>query len=195
MGLIFVMPVSKKETDHVSVKEEAGLSPTLLLKSYGLPYIFWAYIAAIFVTIFIMYLAVRAPLIKMGKSEDIINLLIYYSVWVTFISIPSFLLAGLFYEKSFIKSGKNLVIKHKIMGLGLRTKKLILKEKDSFSVTHHLDSPNVARKKRLESMRAFQNQGYYTLRAHVAKKDKIIIIDRNGRKADLKKIEGLLSEY
>ena len=103
MGLIFVMPVSKKETDHVSIKEEAGLSPTLLLKSYGLPYIFWAYIAAIFVTIFIMYLAVRAPLIKMGKSEDIINLLIYYSVWVTFPSIPSFLLGGLFYEKSFIK--------------------------------------------------------------------------------------------
>ena len=125
MGLVFVMPVSEKETDHVSIIKETGAPSTLLLKSYGLPYIFWAYIAALFITLFIMYMAIKAPLIKIGKSEDIINLLIYYSVWATFVSIPSFLLGALFYEKSFIKSGKNFVIKHKIMGLALISKKIV----------------------------------------------------------------------
>jgi len=194
MGLIFVMPVSETETDRVSVIKKTGTSPKLSLKSYGLPYIFWGYITAILATLFVMYIAIRRPLQKIGHSEDTINLLIYYGVWGTFVAIIAFLLAALFYEKSFLKQSGTLIIKHKIFGVRFKSKVLELEENDPFSVDHHLDSPNIARKNQEDSMRAFQNQGYFTLRAN-AKGKKPIVIDRHNRKADLKKIAQLLSQY
>jgi hypothetical protein len=194
MGLIFVMPVSEKETERVSVIKKAGAFPELSLKSYGLPYIFWAYIAAILATLFVMYIAIRRPLQKIGHSEDVINLLIYYGVWSTFTLIIVFLLAALFYEKSFLKQSRTLIIRHKIFGITFKSKTLELEENNPFSVDHYLDSPNVARKNQDDSLRAFQNQGYFTLRVSTKGK-RSIVIDRHSRKADLKKIAQLLSQY
>ena len=71
---------------------------------------------------------------------------------------------------------------------------LELKEKDSFSVDHYLDSPNIARRNQEDSLRAFQNQGYFTLKANIEGK-RPIVIDRHSRKADLKKIAQLLAQY
>ena len=56
MGLLFVMPVSEKETDRVSISDNEN-PPRKLLKSYGLPLIFWGYCLGILVTLFIMYIA------------------------------------------------------------------------------------------------------------------------------------------
>ena len=194
MGLLFVMPVSEKETDRVSISDNGGSSSKITLKSYGLPLIFWGYCLGILVTLFIMYTAASKPLIKLGNNGDIYSLLIYYAVWLTFSAIPLVLVVALFYEKSLIKSDLSLSIKHKVMGIPLFWKNLTLKNKDSFIVEHYMDTPNVARKKQVEELRAFQNQGHFVLKAHL-ENDKFLLIDRHGRRADLKKIAALLSKY
>ena len=194
MGLLFIMPVSEKETDRVSISDNPGTPPKVTLKSYGLPLIFWAYCLGIFVTLVVMYTAASDPLAKLGNNGDIYSLLIYYAVWLTFTVIPLTLIMALFYEKSLIKSGLSLSIKHKVMGVPLFWKKLTLQRSDSFVVEHYMDTPNVARKKQVAEFRAFQNQGHFVLKAHL-KNGKFLLIDRHGRKADLKKIAALLSKY
>ena len=194
MGLLFVMPVSEKETDRVSISGIKDSSPEITLKSYGLPLVFWGYCIAIFITLAVMYIAVSNPLIKLGDNGDIYSSLIFYSVWVTFVSLPTVLIAALFYEKSLIKSGYSLSIKHKVMGVPLFWKRLTLQKPDSFVVEHYMDTPNVARRKQVEELRAFQNQGHFILKAKL-KDEKSLIIDRHGRRADLKKIASLLSKY
>lgn len=194
MGLLFVMPVSEKETDRVSISDHRGCSPKIVLKSYGLPLVFWGYCLGILVTIFIMYTAVSKPLMKLGANGDLYSLLIYYAVWLALTIIPSSLIFALFYEKSFIKSGISLSIKHKVMGVPFFWKNLTLQSPDSFTVEHYMDTPNVARKKQVEELRAFQNQGHFILKAHL-ENEKFLLIDRHGRRADLKKIAALLSKY
>jgi len=194
MGLLFVMPVSEKETDRVSISNNSGPSPEITLKSYGLPLVFWGYCLGILVTLFIMYTAASKPLVKLGNDGDIYSSLIYYAVWLTLTIIPLILISALFYEKSLIKSGLTLSIKHKVMGITLFWKNLNLQSQDSFVVEHYMDTPNVARKKQIEEFRAFQNQGHFVLKAHL-KNEKFFLIDRHGRKADLKKTAALLSKY
>ena len=194
MGLLFVMPVSEKETDRVSISDPTGTPTKIILKSYGLPLIFWGYSLAILITIVVMYLAVAQPLVKLGNSGDLYSLLIFYAVWATFIFLPLILIASLFYEKSLIKSDLSLSIKHKIMGIPFFWRKLALEKKDSFIIEHYMDTPNVARKKQVEELRAFQNQGHFTLTAQLKNK-KLLLIDRHNRRADLKKIAALLSKY
>ena len=194
MGLLFVMPVSEKETDRVSVSDSGGSSSKITLKSYGLPLVFWGYSLGILITLFIMYAAASKPMLKLGNNGDIYSLLIYYAVWLTFAAIPLVLIAALFYEKSLIKSGLSLTIKHKVMGIPLFWKNLVLRSRDSFVVEHYMDTPNVARKKQVEELRAFQNQGHFVLKAHL-ENNEFLLIDRHGRRADLKKIAALLSKY
>ena len=112
-----------------------------------------------------MYIAASNPLIKLGDNGDIYSSLIFYSVWVTFVSLPTVLIVALFYEKSLIKSGDSLSIKHKVMGVPFFWRRLILQKPDSFVVEHYMDTPNVARRKQVEELRAFQNQGYFILKA------------------------------
>ena len=80
------------------------------------------------------------------------------------------------------------------MGVPFFWKNLTLQSPDSFTVEHYMDTPNVARKKQVEELRAFQNQGHFILKAHL-ENEKFLLIDRHGRRADLKKIAALLSKY
>ena len=68
MGLLYLFPVHEDEEDHVSIKDSS-----LLLKSYGLPYLFWGYLLIGLITLGIMSLAIKAPLKKMLLSKDSLN--------------------------------------------------------------------------------------------------------------------------
>ena len=155
---------------------------------------FWAYILAILITMVVMYIAVAQPLVKIGSNGDFLGLLIFYAVWATFISLPAVLIGSLFYEKSLIKSELSLTVMHKVLGIPFFWKRLELERKDSFVVEHYMDTPNIARKKQVQELRAFQNQGHFTLKAGL-KGHKLFLIDRHSRRADLKKMATLLSKY
>ena len=179
MGLLYQMPVSEIEADRVEINQQ-----TLLVKSYGLPLIFWGYLLAILSVIFIMFVAIKDPISKVISGEDAINRFLGYGVSATLIFIPLFLL----------KNDVHLKITHKIFWLPFRSARINLKAKDSFTLEHFLDSPNMARIQKVDEMRAFENRGYFELFA-ITSEDKLIRIDRSSQRKELIKLKDFLAKY
>lgn len=187
------MPVSEKEIDRIEINEnENGKSITL--KSYGLPLIFWGYLAAILVVLFAMGLAIKGPMLKMLAMDDPLNKALAWIVFSTILAIPLGLLGFLFYEKLITKSGTKLSVTHKLFWIPIWKKSYELKENGSLTVEHFMDSPNVAKIEGKQDLRAFQNQGYYNLHAELSD-NKFVLIDRHSRRADLNKLSEILSRY
>ncbi|RLA65858.1 MAG: hypothetical protein DRQ88_04255 [Epsilonproteobacteria bacterium] len=189
MGLLYILPVSKKEKDRINSDDNY-----ITLKSYGLPPIFWLYLLGVLFIIGLMWFAIFDSIITLANTNDPLNVFLAYLVLGTLILTPTTLLFFFFYEKRVSKKEKTLTIGHYLLGLKLISKTYNLKEKDSFSVNHFLTSPNLARIKKDPSMRSFENHGYWELRAGLAT-EKNILVDRNNRKADLLKISQILSDY
>lgn len=186
MGLMYVFPVSKEETDFVI--ENNG---ELTLKSYGLPYIFWIYALCIISVIFFMFIAIKQPILKLVELGDDTDAMLGYSL-LTFIgSLPIAVLGFFFYEKRITKNKNLLGIQHRVFSIPVFTEKFMLESSDHFEVTPYLTSPNVARMKSNEENAGFQNKGYFVLKL-VSSNGKKIQIDRHSRKVDLEKLKNLL---
>lgn len=185
MGLLYVFPVSEEETDFV--KKDGALT----LKTYGLPYIFWFYAICCIAVIFFMFLAIKAPVLKLVQLGDETDALLGYSL-LTFIGLlPVFIFAFFFYEKRIIKDKNQLRLVHKVFGITVFSEKLLIESSDQLVVEPFLDSPNVARMKGGEEAVGFQNKGYFILWL-VGKDGQRIQIDRHSRKVDLEKLKALL---
>ena len=65
MGLLYVFPVDTSEEDFVKVSDQS-----VTLKTYGLPYIFWLYAVCCVAVIFFMFLAIKAPVLKLVSLGD-----------------------------------------------------------------------------------------------------------------------------
>lgn len=194
-----MLPISTEETDRVEIKNHS-----LILKSYGLPMIFWGYLAGILIVIAAMALAIKGPLLKLLSSGDAINLLISLAALAVLIFIPTFLLAAFFYEKVLIKRKDQLTIVHRLFWAPILTKKYQLAPSATnattpqFFIGHFLDSPNMARINKQDNMNQFENKGYFELMANILTKKKTtksIFIDRHSRKADVLKLKTLLDQY
>lgn len=192
MGLMYIMPTEDSAEEIQGGRVEIN-NNTLTLKSYGLPMIFWGYLAAILIVVAAMALVSHSVIEKMLSYNDITLTFLAYLVRGTLSIGPIILIAFYFYEKHFIKNNDQLIIKHKIFFIPVITKKLKLDQKDSFVVEHFMDSPNIAKKQNRDDLRGFENKGYFELKAIVANQK--IMIDRSSRKADLVKIQNLLSKY
>jgi len=189
MGLLYQMPVSEQEADRVEINDQ-----TLLVKSYGLPLIFWGYLLAILSVVAIMVVAIKDPISKVIAGEDAINRLLGYGVSATLIIIPLFLLAFFFYEKVISKSDIHLKVTHKVFWIPFKSTRINLRSKDSFTLEHFLDSPNMARIQKIDEMRAFENRGYFELFA-ITSDDQLIQIDRSSQKKELVKLKDFLAKY
>lgn len=195
MGLMYIFPVGTDEVDRTEIISNTKTnSSTIILKSYGLPMIFWGYLAAGLIVLGSMWLASRATLTKLLNYEDpglhALGLLVQYTLVLT----PIVLLAFFFYEKQIHKSDKDLKLVFKLFFIPVFFKKMQLKSYDSFSVDHYMDSPNMAKIYNKAELKAFENKGYFEL--HALNSDGIsLLIDRHSRKADLLKIKDLLSKY
>jgi hypothetical protein len=192
MGLMYLLPTedSPEEIDggRVEIKNSK-----LTLKSYGLPMIFWGYLAAIFIVVGAMAMVSQSVIHKMLTYNDVTLTLLAYLVQTIFIIGPTTLLGFYFYEKHLIKNKNELEIIHRVFFIPLIKKKLQLDSKDSFVVDHFMESPNVAKMQNKDELRGFENKGYFELKAIV--NGKKMMIDRSSRKADLIKIKDLLSKY
>lgn len=201
MGLMYILPVSDDGSDGDRVEIiEANSSKTLVLKSFGLPMIFWGYLVAVMSMIALLWLASRAVILKLLSYQDDPSMIFLGNlVQGTLIVVPLILLACFFYEKLIYKNGLNLKIVHKIFFIPVWKKNYILSSADAFIVGHFLDSPNMAKLRRQqglnnpEALKQFENKGYFELRIQTDKK--IYFIDRHSRKADLVKMKELLSRY
>ncbi len=186
MGLLYPFPVSLEETDF-ALKTEKKLT----LKTYGLPYIFWFYALCVISVILFMFLAIKAPALKLIELGDDTDQLLGKAL-LSFIGIlPIFILGFLFYEKRIEISENTLKISHRVFGIKLMSKVMKLEHEDKFTVIHFLSSPNLARIKADPSELGFQNKGYFVLNL-IKKTGDSHQIDRHSRKSDLEKLKELL---
>ena len=86
-----------------------------------------------------------------------------------------------------------MIITHRIFFIKVITKKIKLDAIDSFNIGHFLDSPNMAKRQNKTELKGFENKGYFELFAISNKKE--FLVDRSSRKADLIKLQELLSKY
>jgi hypothetical protein len=196
MGLMYIFPVTDQNEDDRVLVENSRIT----LKTYGLPMVFWGYLAAALSVICIMWLSSRAVIAKMFTYEDPSLLLIAHVVqWSLYLS-PIFLLGFFFYEKILTKKGHELTIIHRIFFIPVMKKTYHLNAGDALSVKHFMDSPNMAKLRNQqglgdpEALRHFENRGYFELKV-TTDKNAEVSIDRHSRKADLLKLKDLLSKY
>ncbi len=196
MGLIYIFSTDLEDQDRTQIINDlkSGSNPTLILKTFGLPMIFWGYLCAALIVVAAMWLASRETLLKLMTYQDDLSLMaLGYLVQYTLLLVPIVLLALFFFEKQIKKSGNNLTLIYKIFFVTFFTKKIILDKDDCLKVDHFMDSPNVARINRSEGHGAFENKGYFEL--HAISAGKSLFIDRHSRKSDLIKIKELLLKY
>jgi hypothetical protein len=186
MGLMYVFPVSKEETDFVIEQEEK-----LVLKTYGLPYIFWLYAFCCIAVVFFMFLAIRPPVMKLIALGDETDAILGHALLSFIAFLPICILGFFFYEKRIIRSSLDLTIQHRLFALPIFTEKFLLSEIEDFAVDPFLSSPNIARMKNSEEGLGFQNKGYFILWMKT-KTGKKISLDRHSRKVDLEKLKGLI---
>ena len=184
MGLLFPFAVTLAEKDRVSLENE-----NLTVKTYGLPFLFWGYLAAILSIMSFMYLAIAKPLAKFYKNGELPDQILAVLIYLFFILIPVVLLGFFFYEKILIKKSKQLIMVHKIFYIPFFTRKFELTRE--FSIDHFSDSPNMAAK--LGYPAAFKNRGYFYL--HAQTDEGIKRIDRHSQKGELKKLKLLLERF
>lgn len=189
MGLLFVLPVSLEEGDRAELRGD-----TLVLKSYGLPMVFWGYLSGIFVIVTAMGLGIKAPLLKLYQTQDALNQLIVLSCAFILAAVPLGLLLAFFYEKRILKNQADLSVEKKIFGITFWKSNKKLASQDALEIGHFLDSPNMAKIQDDPELRGFQNKGYFELFAEL-ENGKKVMIDRSSRKADLKKLQAILSKY
>lgn len=189
MGLMYIFPVNKNEIDHVEIKADQ----TIILKTYGLPFIFWGYLAASLIVVASMWMASKSSLEKLLSYQDTslvaLGLLVKYTLLIT----PVILLGFFFYEKQIQKSGNKLKLVFKIFYIPVWHKTIQLEAPDALSVNHFMDSPNMAKIYNKTELKAFENRGYFELKGKCEGKD--VLIDRHSRKADLLKLKDLLTMH
>ena len=186
MGLLYAFPVSLEEEDFAEIKDK-----TITLKTYGLPYLFWGYATAIVMVVFFMFLAVKAPVLKLVALGDETDATLGYTLLTIIGLMPVLIFSFFFYEKRLVRKNQELTVEHRLFGLKIFSDTLTLSETDPYTVGPFLSSPNLARIKGGEEAQGFQNKGYYVLKVNT-KDGKRIQIDRHSRKADLLKLEELL---
>ena len=198
MGLMYIFPVTDNadEEDRACVVDSA-----LVLKTYGLPMIFWGYLAAAVSVVLIMWLASRAVILKLlSYTEDPSMLFLGHLVQWSLFSAPVMLMCFFFYEKMLVKKGNQLRVYHRIFFIAFWRRTYNLNSQDAIHVNHFMASPNMAKIRNTqginnpEIMKQFENKGYFEL-SITTDKNKIVTIDRHSRKADLIKLKELLSKY
>lgn len=195
MGLMYIFPVDLDDQERTEqIIDQTNQKRTIILKTYGLPMIFWGYLATAFAVLGAMWLASQSAIHKlMSYHEDAGLMALGYLVYFTLILTPIVLLAFFFYEKHLKKSGKTITLIYKIFFIPLFAKKIVLDEGDALSVDHFMDSPNMAKIYNKAELKAFENKGYFEL--HALSGGKVKLIDRHTRKADLMKMKELLNQF
>ena len=119
MGLLYVFPVSLEEKDFADINGQ-----TITLKTYGLPYLFWGYATAIIMIIFFMFLAIKAPILKLVALGDDVDSILGYGLLSFIGMLPIFIFSVFFYEKRIVKTKNSIALEYRVFGLKLFSQNL-----------------------------------------------------------------------
>ena len=134
MGLMYIFPVTDNQDEGDRVEITTTEPKQITLKTYGLPMIFWGYLAAALAVLFLMWLAARAVIEKLLTYDDPSLLFLGHLVQWTLILTPIVLLGFYFYEKNLVKQGTKLTLRYKVFFIPIWQTKFELKSKDSLNV-------------------------------------------------------------
>lgn len=192
---MYIFPINEvEESDRIDlITNPIDQKKTLVLKTYGLPMIFWGYLAACLTVIGAMWLAIHAVIEKILTYQDPTLIFLGLLVKYTLILSPIVLLGFFFYEKKIHKSGLILKIVYKVFFIPIAFKTIKMDDSSALVVDHFMDSPNMAKIHSKAELKGFENKGYFEL--HAKSGGKNIFIDRHSRKIDLEKMKDLLSRY
>lgn len=197
MGLMYIFPTSDAPEEGDRAEQKNG---ALILRTYGLPMIFWGYYLAATSVVLLMWLASRDVINKLVNYDDPSLYLLGHLVQWFLILSPIVALGFFFYEKVITKKEATLSLTYKIFFIPFFKKTYHLQSKTSLEVNHFLASPNMARLRRqqgidnAEALKHFETKGYFELDL-IDNKGKLINFDRHSRKADLIKMKELLLKY
>lgn len=186
MGLLYPFPVSSDEADFYQIKDNK-----LILKTYGLPYIFWIYALLIFFVLAMMFLAIYQPMLKLARLGDDLDKTMAYLGLFTLLISPLVMFAFFFFEKRLVVSKRELKVQSYLFKVKLFESKFELEGNAQLVVDSFLDSPNMARIH--ERGLSHQNKGYFVL--NLIKDEKVFLIDRHSRKQDLIKLKNLIEAF
>lgn len=186
MGLMYVFPVSTEETDFV-IKEDGKT----VLKTYGLPYVFWFYAFCSVLVVFFMFLAIKAPVLKLVELGDDTDATLGYSLLSLIGMAPVIIFSFFFYEKRIVRFKNELDMEYRLFGLRVYKERYELESGDSLMIDSFISSPNVARSRNEKEDLGFQNKGYFILWL-TTKDGRRVLIDRHSRKVDLEKLKVLI---
>ena len=184
---MYQFPNDIDDHEHISRKDNK-----ILIKSYGLPPIFWGYLAAVLLVYTMMMIGISGPLEKLSTMPEKIDQFIYYVVMTFLIFFPIVSIGFFFYEKNLINDKEQLKITHKLFFIPFYSTKIPLAG-SNFIIEHFLDSPNMARINSAQEMKGFENKGYFQLVAIDETNTSRFIIDRSSRKVDLEKMKTILN--
>lgn len=194
---MYIFPTSDapEEGDRAEQKDGA-----IILRTYGLPMIFWGYFLAAASVVFLMWFASRDIIQKLISYDDPSLYLLGHLVQWFLILSPFVALCFFFYEKVITKKATNLSITYRLFFIPFFKKNYQLQSHDSLEVNHFLASPNMAKLRRqqgidnAEALKHFETKGYFELDL-VDKAGRKINFDRHSRKADLIKLREILIKY
>ncbi len=186
MGLLYPYPIDDKDQDHVKFPDNG-----IELSTYGLPYIFWAYLLGYLLLVGFLSFAIYEPANKLMSTPDPINKFIVYSLWGTVFGVTLGFLSLFFLHFKLYKNGKTLIKTTHIFWIPVLKKTYELKSKDSLHLNHFEGTPNVAKIQDIPEMRGHQNKGYFELFAELSNGKKVLI-DRHSQKRELKKLMEIL---
>ena len=83
---------------------------------------------------------------------------------------------------------------HRIFWMPIIKKDYTLKSNMDFSIKHYLDSPNVAKLRGENSLKGFENRGYFQL-FFTDSRGQEILLDRSNQKRSLVQMKELLTKY
>lgn len=191
MGLLFPMPVREDEAGLVRRPPGGGVE----VKSHGPAPFFWFCLAALLAVLALMALAAAAPLARMASSRDPLDAALARAA-VALLGAAPVLLVGLHgYAKVLVKKGRSLAVVHRIFGVPVLTRRLVLADRpEPFLVAPSRPSPNMAALRGDAAARAFRTQGHHELFA-IDEAGRRVRIDRHTRPADLRALAALLSKY
>ncbi len=191
MGLLYQFPNSKNETDYVEYQSSPA---SIIIKSYGLPYIFWFYAIGILATLFLLALTIWPSITTLYQYDDVSAKIIALATFALLILSPFALLLPFFFQKILKAKSKKLEIKATILGIKVYHKTFENVTADKLIVRHFLSSPNYARLHQNEHNQDFQNRGYFELTLELPGSLRPFVLDRSSRKQDLIDLQSLLSD-
>lgn len=191
MGLLYLFPTSSDEIDYVSF--EGKNTQNLRIKTYGLPWIFWVYAAAIITVLAILSFSIYQPMAKFFSMANQWDKILIIAMVFTLMGVLASIIIFLYWQMHIVVDSAAISLEYRPFGFKIFSKKILRDPNLILEVAHFMESPNVARSESDERYKQFQNKGYFELFA--TNKHHKVLLDRSSRKQDLEDLKSIIQSF